>query len=263
MIESFRDLPLSENTHKALVDMGFEVPSPIQAQAIPFVLEGRDVIGQAQTGTGKTAAFGIPTVEMVDGRSKHTQAMILCPTRELAQQVSGELKKMLAHRSGVFVLPVYGGESIERQITLLRKGVQIVVGTPGRVIDHIERGTLKLDHIQFMVLDEADEMLNMGFRDDIEMILKKLPAEHQTMLFSATMAKPILDIAKKFMNNAEIIKVTRTELTTDTVEQFYFETKQDQKSEAASMIIDQNDFKLILMFYNTKRKVDEVVSEMN
>lgn len=258
----FEELSLSPETMKAVQDMGFEEASPIQSEAIPHILEGGDVIGQAQTGTGKTAAFGIPIVEMVDPNLKHVQALIMCPTRELAMQVSQELKKLSKYKKGLFTLPVYGGESIERQIGGLKRGVQIVIGTPGRILDHMNRRTINLSNVTMAVLDEADEMLNMGFRDDIETILKSLPKEKQTILFSATMAKEIMALTKKFQKDPKVIKVTKNEITVSTIEQVYFQVKESDKTEVMSKLIDINELKLVLVFCNTKRKVDEVTEEL-
>ena len=184
---------------QAVTDMGFTSPSPIQAEAIPPILAGRDVIGQAQTGTGKTAAFGIPALELVDVQDRSVQALILCPTRELALQVADEVRKLAKHKRGVRIEAIYGGDSIDRQIRSLKSGVHIVIGTPGRVMDHMERNTLELGNVKMMILDEADEMLDMGFREDIESILEDMPEERQTILFSATMSKPILQITQKFL----------------------------------------------------------------
>ena len=184
----FSELTLSEEMQRAITEVGYEEASPIQAAGIPVLLAGRDVIGQAQTGTGKTAAFAIPAIEMVDTDSREVQCLVLCPTRELAVQVSGEIQKLGKYKRGLAVVPIYGGSSYDRQFRALERGVQIVIGTPGRVMDHIERGTLKLEHCKMIILDEADEMLDMGFRDDIETVLKKMPEERQTVFFSATMS---------------------------------------------------------------------------
>lgn len=258
----FTELPLSEAVQQSVADMGFTEASAIQAQAIPFLLDGRDVIGQAQTGTGKTAAFGIPAIEKIDTNLKATQALILCPTRELAVQVAEEIKKLTKYSKGIFSTVVYGGVPITTQISALRRGVHIVIGTPGRVIDHIERGTLVLDELKMMVLDEADEMLNMGFREDIEHILEQTPAEKQTILFSATMAKPILDIARRFMNKPEMVKVATEKLTVSNISQFYFEVKQNNKLPLMTRLIDKHNLQLMLVFCNTKRSVDELTGEL-
>jgi ATP-dependent RNA helicase DeaD len=243
-------------------EMGYTTPSPIQLQAIPFVLEGRDLIGQAQTGTGKTAAFAIPIIDLVDSELNKPQAIILCPTRELAVQVEGEIQKLSKYHRGINSVAIYGGESIDRQIRVLRKGVQIVVGSPGRVQDHINRGTLKLDSIGIIVLDEADEMLDMGFRDDIEAILSEMPAERQTVFFSATMAKPILDLTRKYQTNPEIIKVAKNELTVSKIEQVYYEVKPSLKMELMTRLMNINNYALSVVFCNTKRMTDEVTESL-
>jgi ATP-dependent RNA helicase DeaD len=263
-IQSFAELSVSDSIKQALEEMGFKDPSPIQAQAIPAILEGRDVVGQAQTGTGKTAAFGIPIIESIDPELKKAQAIVLCPTRELAEQVMGEIKKIAKFSRGVGVTAIYGGQSYDRQIKALKDGVQIVVGTPGRVIDHIDRGTLKLESIKMFVLDEADEMLNMGFRDDIETILSEATGEgRQTILFSATMPKAIQDIARRFQKDPLIIKVTREELTTTTITQKYYEVRDDYRTEAITRLITANAFANVIVFCNTKVKVDNLVDELN
>src|SRR5690606_15521719 len=261
-VDSFQELGISVEILKGLGAMGFEKPSPIQAQGIPPVLEGRDVIGQAQTGTGKTAAFGIPVLERIDTSINAIQALILCPTRELAVQVSEELKKISQFLSQVKIEAIYGGDSIERQIRSLRRGVHIVVGTPGRAMDHMERRTVELDHVRMMVLDEADEMLDMGFREDIENILTEMPEDRQTILFSATMSKPILAITRKFLVDPVLIKVVKNELTNQNIEQVYFEVKPQAKVEVMTRLIDMHDIKSLLVFCNTKRKVDEIVEEL-
>lgn len=258
----FSDLGISAEILRAVEEMGYTTPSPIQLQAIPFVLEGRDLIGQAQTGTGKTAAFAIPIIDLVDSELNKPQAIILCPTRELAVQVEGEIQKLSKYHRGINSVAIYGGESIDRQIRVLRKGVQIVVGTPGRVQDHINRGTLKLDSIGIIVLDEADEMLDMGFRDDIEAILSEMPAERQTVFFSATMAKPILDLTRKYQTNPEIIKVAKNELTVSKIEQVYYEVKPSLKMELMTRLMNINNYALSVVFCNTKRMTDEVTESL-
>lgn len=260
--QTFEELGLNENILKALQEMGFEKPSPIQAQGIPAVMQGSDVIGQAQTGTGKTAAFGIPVLERIDTSSNAVQALILCPTRELAVQVSEELGRLAKYLRGVRIEAIYGGDSIDRQIRSLKKGVHIVVGTPGRVMDHMERRTLKFDEVRMMVLDEADEMLDMGFREDIESILADMPEDRQTILFSATMSKPIMSITKRFLNDPTLIKVVRNELTNQNIEQVYFEVKPQAKVEVMTRLIDMHHIKSLLVFCNTKRKVDEIVEDL-
>ncbi|SMB92304.1 ATP-dependent RNA helicase DeaD [Desulfonispora thiosulfatigenes DSM 11270] len=259
---SFEDLNLSAEIKKAVADMGFEETSPIQAKAIPVILEGKDVIGQAQTGTGKTAAFGIPILERINPNNKSLQAVVLCPTRELAIQVSEELRKLGTYKRGINILPIYGGQPIDRQIRALKKGIQLIIGTPGRVLDHMNRKTLKMDKVETMVLDEADEMLDMGFREDIETILNTMPENRQTLLFSATMAKEILDLTKKYQKNPEIVKVVQRELTVPNIEQIYYEVKANAKLEVLSRLIDMYNPKLSVVFCNTKRAVDELVSKL-
>lgn len=258
----FSELPVSDYILEAIHEMGFEDATPIQAAAIPIVMTGQDVIGQAQTGTGKTAAFGIPAIEKVDVEDRNTQVLIMCPTRELALQVKEQIYKLAKFKKGLLVAAIYGGESYEKQFQNLKKGSQIVVGTPGRIMDHIDRKTLKLENLKMLVLDEADEMLNMGFREDIEKILTFAPEERQTVLFSATMSKEILSITKKFQKNPEIVKVTRNEITNVNIEQFYYSVRKEAKTEVMCRLIDVHALKLMLVFCNTKSKVDEVVDEL-
>ncbi len=251
-------MPLDDRILRAVKEMGFEEMSPIQAKAIPAVMEGKDIIGQAQTGTGKTAAFGIPMLEMVNPKDKAVQVIVLCPTRELAIQVADEIRNLAKFMHGVKVLPIYGGQEIVKQIKSLKTGVQIMVGTPGRVMDHMRRKTVKFGDVKMVVLDEADEMLNMGFREDIETILTDVPKERQTVLFSATMPKPIVEIAKTHQKNAETIKVVRKELTVENIEQYYFDVRPKNKDEVLSRLIDIYNPQLSVVFCNTKRKVDEL-----
>jgi ATP-dependent RNA helicase DeaD len=258
----FEDVTLSKDIQKAIADMGFEEMTPIQGKAIPPIIEGKDVIGQAQTGTGKTIAFAIPILESIKPRSRRTQAIVLCPTRELAIQVSEETKRVAKYKKDITILPVYGGQPIDRQLRVLQTGVHIVVGTPGRTIDHINRGTLKLDNVKVVVLDEADEMLNMGFMEDVEKILEKVPLDRQTLLFSATMPAPILKLTGRYMKDPELVRVVHKELTVPMVDQAYFEVRESMKPEALSRILDMYGFRLALVFCNTKRKVDEVVMEL-
>ncbi|MGE5633583.1 MAG: DEAD/DEAH box helicase [Caulobacteraceae bacterium] len=258
----FTELNLSKEIQKAIEDKGFEEATPIQSQAIPFVLEGIDIIGQAQTGTGKTAAFGIPILEMIRPEDKAVQALILCPTRELAIQVAEEIRELGKYKRGIEVLPVYGGQPIDRQIKALKKRPQVIVGTPGRVMDHMNRGTLKLNTVKMAVLDEADEMLDMGFIDDIITILKAVPEERQTLLFSATMPQAILELTKKFQRKPKHVKVVHKELTAPKIEQVYFEVKEKTKPEVLSRLLDMYNPKLSLVFCNTKKKVDELVEEL-
>lgn len=258
----FDELNIDERILRAVEDMGFEETSPIQTQAIPAVLEGIDVIGQAQTGTGKTAAYSIPMLQKINPDVKKPQAIVLCPTRELAVQVAEEIRKLAKYMSDIKVLPVYGGQEIVRQIKSLKSGVQIIVGTPGRVMDHMRRKTVKFDSVSMVILDEADEMLDMGFRDDMETILTETPEERQTVLFSATMPKPIMEIARKFQKDAKIIKVVRKELTVSNIDQFYYEVRPKNKTEILSRLIDIYNPKLSVVFCNTKRQVDELISEL-
>ncbi|MEE1114189.1 MAG: DEAD/DEAH box helicase [Eubacterium sp.] len=252
---SFDELEIKDSLKRAVTEMGFENMTPIQEQAIPALLTGRDIIGQAQTGTGKTAAFGIPILERIDPEDKSLQAIILCPTRELAVQAAGEIRSFAQYTEGIRLLPVYGGQDIMRQIQGLR-GAQIVVGTPGRVMDHMRRHTIKMDNVSMVVLDEADEMLDMGFREDMEVILGAIEREHQTCLFSATMPQAILDLADRFLNDPEVIKVTRKELTTANVKQYYYPVKREYKNIALVRLLDFYRYKRSVIFCNTKSMVD-------
>lgn len=255
---NFKQLKLSKEVQRAVLEMGFEEATPIQSKAIPRILEGGDVIGQAQTGTGKTCAFGIPAIEMLDPTIDGIQVLILCPTRELAIQTSEELKSVSKYKESVRMLPVYGGQPIERQIMAMKKKPQIVIGTPGRIMDHMRRRTLKLSALKMMILDEADEMLNMGFREDIDTILKKIPEEKQTIFFSATMPKEILELTKKYQKNPVHIKAVHKEVTVPSIEQFYVEVSESTKLEALARIIDASNMKLSLVFCNTKKRVDSL-----
>ncbi|MFZ5754498.1 MAG: DEAD/DEAH box helicase [Bacillota bacterium] len=261
MQEKFGQLSLSRKVVAALSDMGFEEPTPIQAQAIPLVMENQDVIGQAQTGTGKTAAFGIPIVEKINPKWFAVQALILTPTRELAIQVAGEIASIGKHKQ-VKVLPIYGGQSIERQIRSLRFGVHVVIGTPGRILDHLERRTLNLENVKIFVLDEADEMLDMGFIEDIENILQKTPVERQTLLFSATMPLPIQRLAEKYLKNPRLITINKDTLTVPLIQQYYFEVAQGSKVDALCRILDYENYESALIFCRTKRGVDELVASL-
>lgn len=259
---TFEEMCLDTRIMRAIAEMGFEQPSPIQAQSIPIAVEGKDMIGQARTGTGKTASFGIPMLQRINPKDKTLQAIVLCPTRELAIQSANEIRKLAKFLYGIKVLPIYGGQEISKQIRSLKGGVQIVIGTPGRVMDHLRRHTLKPQTVDIVVLDEADEMLNMGFREDIETILGQLPEERQTMLFSATMPKPILEIAKRYLHEPEIVKVIQKELTVPKIEQYYYEVNPRKKNEVLSRLLDMYDPSLSLVFCNTKRKVDELVADL-
>lgn len=257
---NFEDFLLSKETMMAISELGFEEPTPIQIAAIPQIMKGVDVIGQALTGTGKTAAFGIPIIETC-AKGKKPTAIILEPTRELAVQVSQELFKIGKYRK-VTVLPVYGGKSIEMQIKDIRRGVDVIVGTPGRVIDHINRKTISLSEIKTVVLDEADEMLNMGFIEDIETILKTTPPERQTLLFSATMPQPILNISKKYMVNPQKIKVNPKDVVVPKIKQVFYEVRESEKVYALSRLLDVEAPDLAIVFCHTKREVDEVSGKL-
>ncbi|MGG3891431.1 DEAD/DEAH box helicase [Metabacillus fastidiosus] len=257
MTITFQDLNLSSALMQSISKMGFEEPSPIQAQTIPLGLQNKDVIGQAQTGTGKTAAFGIPLIEKIDMKNENIQALVVAPTRELAIQVSEELYKIGYHKRSR-VLPIYGGQDINRQIRALKKNPHIIVGTPGRLIDHINRKTLKLGSVHTIVLDEADEMLNMGFIEDIEAILSNVPKERQTLLFSATMPDPIRRIAEKFMVNPELVKVKAKEMTVPNITQYYLDVHEKKKFDVLTRLLDIQSPELAIVFGRTKRRVDEL-----
>ena len=249
---------------RAVEEMGFEEPTSIQAASIPMILSGRDVIGHSQTGTGKTAAFSIPAIEKINpAGGRKTQVLILCPTRELAVQACDEIRKFAKYKPFLKVVPIYGGQPIERQFTALRGGAQIVVGTPGRVMDHMRRGTLKLDTLHMIILDEADEMLSMGFREDIETILKDVPQERQTILFSATMSPEIMRITKQYQTDPELIRITREQLTVPNIEQTYYEVPVGKKTEVLSRLLDVYNPSRSIVFCNTKKQVDELVEELH
>lgn len=261
-LDKFKKLGLSEKSLLAIGYKGFEEPSPIQDLTIPLLLKNeKDIVGQAQTGTGKTAAFGLPIMDMVEENSGKVQTLIMTPTRELAVQVAEELSSFRGGRK-IGVLPIYGGQSYDQQLKRLKKGVEIVVGTPGRVIDHINRGTLVLDKVKFVVLDEADEMLNMGFIEDIELILSKTPTEKRVLLFSATMPKRILILAENYMNDYQLVKVSTKQLTVDQTDQIYFEVRASDKFEALCRIIDVEQEFYALVFCRTKLKVDHVANAL-
>lgn len=254
----FQDLNLSKDVLKAVKEMGFETTTPIQAQAIPAVLEDKDVVGLASTGTGKTAAFGLPIIEKINSNSNDIQTLILCPTRELAMQVAVEIKKFLKFARNISALAIYGGQDIRRQIYSLRKRPQIIVGTPGRIIDHLERKTINFKSVKIIVLDEADEMLNMGFRTDIERILKSVNRERQTLLFSATMSRDIMQITKKYQKNPIVIKIKPKEQDLTAIDQTYFEIEGPYKVDMLMNLINKNNPKKAIVFCNTKRKVDKI-----
>ncbi len=254
---------LDERIIRAVTEMGFEYMSPIQKAAIPVMIQGKDIIGQAQTGTGKTAAFGIPLLQQVDPTNKHLQAVVLCPTRELAMQAADDIRDFAKFMFGIKVLAVYGGQDISRQIKALSNGVQIVVGTPGRVMDHMRRHTMKMKDVKVLVLDEADEMLDMGFREDIETILQGMPEERQTALFSATMPEAILKITKTYQKpDAEYIKMTPKEITVAAIEQAYYRVPQKMKEEVLVRLMDYYSPARSLIFCNTKRMVDQLAESL-
>ncbi|CAH0347197.1 DEAD/DEAH box helicase [Bacillus sp. CECT 9360] len=258
----FSELGLDRTTMKSIEKMGFEEATPIQAQTIPLGLKGKDLIGQAQTGTGKTVAFGIPLMEKIDLKDENVQGIIIAPTRELAIQVSEELFK-LGYGKRARVLAVYGGQDIDRQIRALKKNPHIIVGTPGRLLDHIKRKTLRLGGVSTVILDEADEMLNMGFIEDIESILSEVPAERQTLLFSATMPGPIRKIAERFMKDPEVVQVKAKEMTVSNIEQYYLELREGEKFESLARLFDIQTPELAIVFGRTKRRVDELSSALN
>lgn len=247
---------------RAVTEMGFETMTPIQAEAMPVLMEGKDVIGQAQTGTGKTAAFGIPLLQKINPEVKNVQAIVLCPTRELAIQAAEEMRKFAKFLHGIKILPVYGGQDIKGQIRALKGGTQVVVGTPGRVMDHMRRHTLKMNDISMVVLDEADEMLNMGFREDMETILREVPDGHQTALFSATMPQAILDITNEFQKDAVLVKMPAKELTVSLIKQYYVVCKNDYKTEVIRRLKENYHLKRSLIFCNTKKMVDDLSASL-
>lgn len=253
----YQDADIMQEILRATKEMGFEVMTPIQEQAIPILLEGKDIIGQAQTGTGKTAAFAIPMIQRIDPEVRRPQGIILCPTRELAIQAAEEIRKLTRYLHGVKVLPIYGGQDISRQIRALSQGVQIIVGTPGRVMDHLRRHTIKTNEIRMIVLDEADEMLNMGFREDIETVLRDMPEQRQMALFSATMPQAILDITGTYQKDAVYVKVTPKEITVAAIKQAYYRVARKDKFEALCRLIDYYQPAKSLIFCNTKKMVDE------
>ena len=255
----FDQLGLSKEIQKAIEDMGFEYPSAIQAETIPTTLSGRDIVGQAPTGTGKTAAYAIPIVQKLDLQNRDLQALILCPTRELAVQVGREFEKLTKYIDGLNIVTIYGGQQIDKQLTQLRRKAQVVIATPGRLMDHIRRASVDVSTLKMVVLDEADEMLDMGFRDDINTILLDAPVERQTIMFSATMARNILELTRKLQRDPVVIDVTDKTATAPNIEQFYFEVAERNKSEVLARLLDLNNTKLALVFCNTKSQVDSVV----
>lgn len=259
----FNELNLSEELLRAVENLGFSEMTEIQQKSIPLLLEGADVVGRSNTGTGKTAAFGIPAVESINPQQcKNVQVLILCPTRELAMQACEEIKKFSKFMPWVKVSAVYGGASMEKQINELKRGANIVVGTPGRVMDHMRRHTLKLSELRTIILDEADEMLNMGFREDIESILSDIPKERQTVLFSATMPPEIMNITKQYQNNPQVVKIASTGRTVDAIEQYYFEVAMGRKTDALKLLLTAYEPKASMVFCNTKKMVDELTETL-
>jgi ATP-dependent RNA helicase DeaD len=258
----FTELGLSPAILQAVAKMGFEEASPIQSAAIPPLLKGCDLVGQSHTGSGKTAAFGIPAIELIDLKSHDLQVLILCPTRELAVQVTEEINRLAAFSRGFHSIPIYGGTAYDRQLRALRGGVQMVIGTPGRVMDHMEKGTLKLNKLKMVILDEADRMLDMGFRDDIAMILEKAPAERQTVFFSATLPKQIKLLINTYAKDPETIQIEDKPLSVPAIEQVYYEVARRSKLEVLSRLIDMNDIKLGIIFCSTKVMVDSLTEHL-
>lgn len=259
---TFYEMGLSQPVVRATVDMGFEETTPIQAETIPVAMAGRDLIGQAQTGTGKTAAFGIPLVEKVDQEKENVQGLVIAPTRELAIQVAEELNKIGRFRH-VRALPIYGGQDINHQIRALKNKPQIIVGTPGRLMDHMRRRTIRLQAIAMVIIDEADEMLNMGFIEDIETILKEVPERRQTLLFSATMPKAIQNLAQQFLQNPKFISIRNKEVTVPDTEQHYLEVPEREKFDVLCRLLDIQSPELAIIFGRTKRRVDELCEALN
>ncbi len=259
----FSELGLSSELLKAIDKLGFEQAAPIQAAAIPLLLQGKDVVGQSQTGSGKTVAFAAPALEKVNVDERTTQVLILCPTRELAVQVAEEVHKLALFKRGLQALPVYGGQSYDRQLFGLRQGAHVVIGTPGRVMDHMRRGTLRLNTLKMVILDEVDVMLNMGFRDDIELILQGTPAERQTVFFSATIPRPIQQLIEKYSREPQNVRIQQKALTVPTIEQVYYEVDRRFKVDLLTRLIDIHDLKLGIIFCNTRRMVDDLVEHLN
>jgi ATP-dependent RNA helicase DeaD len=260
---NFESMGLSIETVNAIRDMGFKDPSPIQSQAIPFLMEGRDVIGQAQTGSGKTAAFAIPVIEKTNVNEKTVQTIVLCPTRELAMQIAEEFRKICKYRKNIFVTSIYGGQRIDRQLDALKRKPQIIVATPGRFLDHVRRKTIRLDAVKTIILDEADRMLDMGFINDINLILSMIPAKRQTVLFSATMSREILAITGKYLRNAQNIKIEQKDDNySGTIKQSYLEVSSSTRFNVLCKMIDENNIKLCLVFCNTRRQVKNVAANL-
>jgi ATP-dependent RNA helicase DeaD len=261
-VPAFTDLGLSAPVLSALKQVGYESPSPIQATIIPFILSGRDVLGQAQTGTGKTAAFALPILSSLDLSIRKPQVMVLAPTRELAIQVAEAFQRYASGMKGFHVLPIYGGQDYRTQLRALERGAHVVVGTPGRVMDHMRRGTLKLDQIKSLVLDEADEMLRMGFIDDVEWILEQMPSQHQTALFSATMPPEIRKITHKYLNDPEHVTIKVTTTTAENIRQRFWMVSGTHKLDALTRILEAEDFDGMIIFVRTKTATVELAEKL-
>lgn len=261
-MNGFAELMLSDETARAIADLGYDQPTEIQARVIPLLLDGKDVIGQAQTGTGKTAAFGLPLIEGVEEDRRYPQALVLVPTRELAVQVGEELRKFAKYIDGIVVATIYGGAGYGRQLDDLKDGAQVIVGTPGRVLDHLSRGTLKLDKIDYLVLDEADRMLDMGFLPDVERILRRTPRARQTALFSATISTVIRIISRRYMQQPAMVQVQPQQRTVEGVDQHYYEVADRDKAEGLLSLIDADPPERAMIFRQTKIGVDRLVSAL-
>ena len=259
---TFPQLALSPQILRAVQDMGFEEATPIQAEAIPLILEGRDILGQAQTGTGKTCAYGIPLIEKTAPHAAGIQYLGLAPSRELAIQIADEMHELTKYHEGIRILAVYGGQPIDRQILALKKRPQIIVGTPGRVMDHMRRKPIRLAQQSGIILDEADEMLNMGFKEDIDIILADTPESIQRILFSATMPKGILELTNRYLKDPVHVRIVPKQMTVSNIEQFYIEVREASKIEILCRLIESERIKLALIFCNTKRKVDDVYEKL-
>jgi ATP-dependent RNA helicase DeaD len=258
----FAELMLSNEIAQAIRDMGFQQPTEIQSRVIPLLLDGRDVVGQAQTGTGKTAAFGIPLIEGIDEDVPHTQALVLAPTRELAIQIGEELRKLARYIPAIRIATIYGGAGYNRQFEDLKAGAQVVVGTPGRVIDHLQRGTLKLDQVDYLILDEADRMLDMGFLPDVERILRRTPRERQTALFSATVPTVIRILSRRYMHDPATVQVKPQEVTVEAVEQSYYEVADRDKVDGLLSLVDEDPPERAMIFRQTKLGVDRLAGNL-
>lgn len=262
MDSNFKKLGIDERLLASINDLGFELPSPIQEQAIPLALQGVDIVGLSQTGSGKTAAFSLPMLQKIDLEFKSPQALVLCPTRELAVQVAEEIQRLASHLDNFYATPIYGGAPIDRQIKALKKGVHVVVGTPGRIIDHLKRKTLKLDTISMVILDEADRMLDMGFRDEMEEILDSLPEDRQTLFFSATMNKSVTNLIKAYSRDAKTLNIKTSTVTVESIDQSYYEVRNRSKIEVLSRLLDMQFNSKGIIFCNTKQMVEEVAETL-